>query len=56
MEGAATFVVTNFVWASSYVLGALLGEALVDPRDNCIVHPSLTVVCLIMLLLPRRVA
>ena len=56
MEGAVTFGVTNFAWASSYVLSVALGVALVDPRDVAILHPFLTVVCLIMLLLPRWVA
>ena len=56
MEGAVTFGVTNFVWASSYVLSIPLGGALIDPRDDAVFHSSLTVVCLIMLLLLRRVA
>jgi hypothetical protein len=56
MEGAVTFGVTNFAWASSYVLSVPLGGALVDSRDDGIFHPFLTVVCLIMLLLLRRVA
>ena len=56
MEGAATFGVTNFAWASSYVLSVPLGGALVDPRDAAIFHPSLMVICLKMLLLLRRVA
>jgi hypothetical protein len=56
MEGAATFGVTNFAWVSSYVLNVPLGGALIDPRDDATFHPSLTVVCLIILLLLRRVA
>jgi hypothetical protein len=55
MEGAVTFGVTNFVWASSYVLSIPLGGALIDPRDDAI-FPSLTMVCLMMLLLLRRAA
>jgi hypothetical protein len=50
------FGVTNFAWASSYVLGVPLGGELVDPWDDATFHPSLTVVCLMMLLLVRRVA
>jgi hypothetical protein len=53
---AQTFGVSNFVWASSYVLSIPLGGALIDPRDDATFHPSLTVVCLMMLLLVRRVA
>jgi hypothetical protein len=57
MEGAVTFGVTNFVWASSHVLSAPLGGALIDPWDDAIFHSSLTVVCLMMMLLfLRRVA
>ena len=56
MEGAVTFGVTNFAWASSYVLSVPLGGALVDSRDDGIFHPFLTVVCLMILLLVWRVA
>ena len=56
MEGAVTFGVTNFAWASSYVLSVPLGGALIDPRCGAIFHPFLTVVCFIMLLMLRRVA
>jgi hypothetical protein len=56
MEGAVTFSVTNFAWASSYVLSVPLGAALIDPRCGAIFHPFLTVVCFIMLLMLRRVA
>jgi hypothetical protein len=55
-QGAATFGVTNFVWASNYVLSIPLRGALIDPRDDATFHPSLTVVCLRMLLLVRREA
>jgi hypothetical protein len=30
-QGAATFGVINFVWASCYVLSIPLGRALIDP-------------------------
>jgi hypothetical protein len=53
MEGAATFGVTDFAWASSYVLSVALGVVLVDPREDAIFHPSLTGTCLIMMLLRR---
>jgi hypothetical protein len=55
MEGAATFGVTNFPWVSSYVLSVALGGALIAPKAT-LSHPFLTVVCLIILLLLRRVA
>ena len=55
MEGAAPFGVTNFAWASSYVLSVPLGGALVDPPGQRYLPPSLTVVCIKMLLLLRRV-
>jgi hypothetical protein len=55
MEGAATFGVTNFAWVSSYVLSVPLGGALIAPKAT-LSHPFLTVVCLIILLLLRRVA
>jgi hypothetical protein len=55
MEGTVTFGVTNFAWVPSYVFSVPLGGALVDPRDDAI-FLSLTVVCLMMLLLLRRVA
>ena len=55
MEGAVTFSVTNFAWASSYVLSVTLGGALIAPRCGAIFHPFLTVVCFIMLLMLRRV-
>jgi predicted MFS family arabinose efflux permease len=55
-EGAVAFGVTNFAWASSYVLGVPLGGELADPWDDGIFHPFLTAVCLMTLLLLRRVA
>ena len=55
-QGAQTFGVSSFVWASSYVLSIPLGGAQIDPRDDATFHPSLTVVCFMMLLLVRRVA
>ena len=56
MEGAVTFSVTNFAWASSFVLSVPLGGALIETRCGAIFHPFLTVVCFIMLLMLRRVA
>jgi hypothetical protein len=56
MEGAATFGVTNFAWVSSYVLSVPLGGALIAPQGDALSHPFLTVVCLMTLLLLRRVA
>ena len=39
MEGAVTFAVTDFTWASSYVRGVLLGGALVDPPGRRYLPP-----------------
>ena len=55
-QGAQSFGVSNFVWASSYVLSIPLGGALIDPRADATFHPFLTVVCLMILLFVRRVA
>jgi hypothetical protein len=39
-QGAQTFGVTNFAWASRYVLSIPLGGALIDPRDDAAFYPS----------------
>ena len=39
-QGAQTFGVSNFVWASSYVLSIPLGGALIERRDDATFHPS----------------
>jgi hypothetical protein len=39
-QGAQTFGVSNFAWASSYVLSIPLGGALIAPRDDATFHPS----------------
>jgi hypothetical protein len=39
-QGAQTFGVSNFAWASSYVLIIPLDGALIDPRDDATFHPS----------------
>ena len=39
-QGAQTFGVSTFAWASSYVLSIPLSGALIDPRDDATFHPS----------------
>jgi predicted MFS family arabinose efflux permease len=50
------FGVTNFAWASSYVLGVPLGGTLADVRGDALSYLSLTVVCLLTLLVLRKTA
>ena len=54
MDQAVAFAVTNFAWASGYAIGAPLGGTLADLRGDALSYLSLTVVCLLMLLLLRR--
>jgi MFS family permease len=54
MDQAVAFSVTNFAWASGYAVGAPLGGTLADLRGDALSYLSLTVVCLLMLLLLRR--
>jgi MFS family permease len=55
MEGAVAFGVINFVWASGYAVGAPVGGALADFRSDALAYLFLTVVCLLTLLMVRRV-
>ena len=54
MEGAVAFAITNFAWASGYAVGAPLGGFLADLRGDAFSYLSLTVVCLLTILLLRR--
>jgi MFS family permease len=54
MDQAVAFGVTNFAWAAGYAVGAPLGGTLADLRGDALSYLSLTVVCLLMLLLLRR--
>ncbi len=52
---ALGFGVTNFAWASGYAVGAPLGGFLADLRGDVFSYVSLAGVCLLTLLLLRRV-
>jgi MFS family permease len=54
MDQAAAFGVTNFAWASGYAVGAPLGGALADLRGDALSYLFLTAVCLLTLLLLRK--
>ena len=56
MEEAVAFGATNFAWASGYAVGAPLGGALADLRGDALSYLFLTVVCLLPLLLLRKMA
>jgi MFS family permease len=55
MDQAVAFGVTNFAWASGYAVGAPLGGALADLRGDALSYFSLAVVCVLTLLLLRKV-
>lgn len=52
---APGFGVTNFAWAAGYAVGAPLGGLLADLRGDALSYLSLAAVCLLTLLLVRRV-
>ena len=56
MEGALAFGVTNFAWAAGYAVGAPLGGALADLGGDALSYLSLTIVCLLTLLLLQKAA
>ncbi|HEX6710432.1 MAG TPA: MFS transporter [Rubrobacter sp.] len=56
MDGAMAFAITNVAWASGYAVGAPLGGFLADLQGDSLSYLSLTVVCLLTLLLLRRTA
>ena len=55
MDQALAFAVTNFAWASGYAVGAPLGGFLADLRGDALSYFSLAVVCVLTLLLLRKV-
>jgi MFS family permease len=56
MERAVAFAITNFAWASGYAIGAPVGGFLADLRGDALSYLSLTVVCLLTIVLLRRTA
>jgi MFS family permease len=55
VDQAVAFGATNFAWASGYAVGAPLGGALADFRGDALSYLFLAAVCVLMLLLLRRV-
>ena len=53
---AVAFAATNFVWASGYALGSSLGGSLAEARGDTFSYLSLVSLCLVTLLLLRRIA
>jgi MFS family permease len=53
-DQALAFGVTNFAWASGYAVGAPLGGTLADLGGDALTYLSLTVVCLLTLILLRK--
>ena len=54
MDQALAFGVTNFAWASGYAVGAPLGGTLADLGGDALSYLSLTIVCLMTLVLLRK--
>ena len=54
MNGAVTFAITNFAWASGYAVGAPVGGFLADLRGDALSYLSLSVVCLLTIIALRR--
>ena len=54
MDQALAFGVTNFAWASGYAVGAPLGGTLADLGGDALSYLSLTVFCLLTLVLLRK--
>lgn len=52
---AVAFAATNFVWASGYALGSSLGGLLAETRGDTFSYISLAALCLLTLLLLRRI-
>ena len=55
IERALAFGATNFAWASGYAAGAFLGGMLADLGGDALSYLSLAAVCLLALLVLRRV-
>ena len=54
VEGAVAFGVTNFAWASGYAVGAPLGGTLADLGGDALSYLCLTAVCVLTLLVLRK--
>ncbi|HZY56560.1 MAG TPA: hypothetical protein VFE09_02035, partial [Rubrobacteraceae bacterium] len=55
IAGALAFGAANFAWASGYAVGASLGGVLADFGGDALPYLSLAAVCLLALLVLRRV-
>ena len=55
IRGALAFGAANFAWASGYAVGASLGGVLADFGGDALPYLSLATVCLLALLVLRRV-
>ena len=56
MDAAVAFAITNFAWASGYAVGAPVGGFLADLRGDALSYISLSVVCLLTIVVVRRTA
>jgi MFS family permease len=56
MDRAVAFAITNFAWASGYAVGAPVGGFLADLKGDALSYLVLTVVCLLTIVLVRRIA
>jgi MFS family permease len=54
MDRAVAFAITNFAWASGYAVGAPVGGFLADLRGDALSYLSLTVVCLLTIIVVYR--
>jgi MFS family permease len=54
MDAAVAFAITNFAWASGYAVGAPVGGFLADLRGDALSYISLSVVCLLTIVVVRR--
>jgi MFS family permease len=54
MDRAVAFAITNFAWASGYAVGAPVGGFLADLRGDALSYHSLTVVCLLTIIVVYR--
>jgi len=54
MDAAVAFAITNFAWASVYAVGAPVGGFLADLRGDALSYISLSVVCLLTIVVVRR--
>jgi MFS family permease len=54
MDRAVAFAITDFAWASGYAVGAPVGGFLADLRGDALSYHSLTVVCLLTIIVVYR--